>query len=554
MSLSGDGDASENWQQQVEEIVALSAIYGEDFRLVGSKGLPEFLEQGDLDISSLPDIELSCYDVTLEGEAYIYLEAPEGDVTVRVDDGSADSSNAATEGLRAGQVEHLPPLSLGLTFHPAYPCSQPPNFRLSCIWLSNMQLSKLCGQLDELWVKDGAGMPICFTWIDWIKTSALEFLGIGATLLLKKPPSDISEGVDSRAKGHDKATLDATVFQMHRFDQQRRIEVFRQGTWSCPICMDVVSGQQCVRLPACQHFACFACMSAYCKVNVADGNVNLKCPQHKCTVTLEPHILKKCLSQEDYERWEALTLQRTLDGMKDVCYCPRCHSVCLEEPGNFAQCAKCLFVFCTNCFDSYHPASQCVTPEEKIAKLQKAAEDGASRKEQQRLLIDLRQQEKSTAFIESNMVMCPGCCMYVQHSGGCNKMACTYCHCYFCYKCGQLIDGYDHFWGERTCDLFDMEAIAEWEREMAGQIDGGREDAADLRREAMGREAEARGFVARRKWCPQCRHDNYKIDRNNHIKCWACGHGFCYLCGMLLARGGVAAHFNKTGCKQHSDD
>ncbi|CAD7696748.1 unnamed protein product [Ostreobium quekettii] len=104
MSLIGDGDASENWQQQVEEISALSAIYGEDFRLVGIKGIPESMQQRDLDIGSLADIQLSSYDVTLEGEVHISAILPNGEVELQVGGDSGNSSSATENRYPAGKV------------------------------------------------------------------------------------------------------------------------------------------------------------------------------------------------------------------------------------------------------------------------------------------------------------------------------------------------------------------------------------------------------------------------------------------------------------------
>ena len=81
-------------------------------------------------------------------------------------------------------VSHLPPLSLQMVFPASYPAVDPPEARLSAFWLSPAQLETLQNKLSELW-QEQVGMPVCYTWADWLKTSALEHLGITDTLLLE---------------------------------------------------------------------------------------------------------------------------------------------------------------------------------------------------------------------------------------------------------------------------------------------------------------------------------------------------------------------------------
>lgn len=72
--------------------------------------------------------------------------------------------------------------------------------------------------------------------------------------------------------------------------------------------------------------------------------------------------MKALVGEELFDRYDQLLLQKTLDRMADVVYCPRpnCSSPVVQEPEeSWAFCASCAFAFCTKCREGYHGVDTC---------------------------------------------------------------------------------------------------------------------------------------------------------------------------------------------------
>lgn len=112
--------------------------------------------------------------------------------------------------------------------------------------------------------------------------------------------------------------------------------------------------------------------------------------------------------------------------------------------------------------------------------------------------------------------LCPHCRMAISKSAGCNKMVCTSCGQFFCFRCGKAITGYDHF---ATCRLFEQRDMDEWEMQMSQLIHNG-----------MQNQEKPLGSTIR---CPNCRERIFKND-DKYVSCWACRTSHCTLCKRTI--------------------
>lgn len=102
---------------------------------------------------------------------------------------SSSSSHAAgagaAEGTPCGQpVQHLPPIRVELTLPYGYPSTSPPQAALHAMWLPPQQAQALASSLASQYEEAGPGCPILYQWLDWLKCSALQELGVAESKCL----------------------------------------------------------------------------------------------------------------------------------------------------------------------------------------------------------------------------------------------------------------------------------------------------------------------------------------------------------------------------------
>ncbi|KAK3090069.1 hypothetical protein FSP39_008938 [Pinctada imbricata] len=269
----------------------------------------------------------------------------------------------------------------------------------------------LCKALDEVW-RESLGLPILFTWIDWLKNNALSHLGLSNHILLDE--SDPDDIIDTRAYS-DCLDVMLTADQLLRYNQQQVDLIFQRDTHECPVCFIERLGRECVKFNECGHFFCLDCATDLCKHHVQEGSVtDLRCPEPKCETEIPPYVIQNLLGDEEFSRFEELALSGT-------------------------------------CFDE----EERQIAEEK-EKERKDKEENTLKKKIEKAK---RKQEEfqSRSFVKQFCKQCPSCDMDIMKDGGCNKVHCQYCNRSMCWSCGKDItaESYSHFEASTRCQGFD---------------------------------------------------------------------------------------------------
>ncbi|CAG8582921.1 7621_t:CDS:2 [Paraglomus occultum] len=429
--MTSQSNASEtNQQQQENEILALEAIYSQDFTYTDiADASPRF--RGVLTVElALPD------------EVLVYF---------------ANSKNANEAPLK---IKHLPPVKIIFEMPDDYPTKEVLCFQLECCWMRWDWLQMLERKLRDIWEEERD--VILFHFAEFIHNNAMDFLQI---------PVPMRFGDDYVGS----STLRTVI---RAYNQKVVSEEFLHDHFTCGICFEEKLGQKCFQLGQCLHVFCRTCLSEYFTMLVREGFVlQVKCPEPGCRQSqlISKEELIEIIGNDMEERYSMLMEKQRLESDPLVTFCPRsdCQAP-VKKDSQFEKlgvCTKCGFAFCCFCKRTWHGARVgCrINNTAKLVDEYLAADDDSKRMLELRygavnlakLVTEVKDTRANEEWLKSNAQLCPQCETPIEKSMGCNHMRCTRCHTHFCYLCGNWIDPrnpYGHYNNAQSpCDqrLFD---------------------------------------------------------------------------------------------------
>ncbi|KAH9675262.1 F5D14.10 protein [Citrus sinensis] len=465
-----------NDQSQGDELLALESIYGDSVFILD--------RQRDL---------RSC-------QIHVHVETLDG-LTVTAKLNSSTDLDARSESSDdfsySFKVQYLPPIVLTCLLPKSYPSHLPPYFTISARWLNSTKISNLCFMLESIWI-DQPGQEILYQWIEWLQNSSLSYLGFNEEIVLG--PYGVACIGDRRAIS-ESVSPDVDIPSIRSYNHERCHENFLKSFHECRICFSEFAEGLVTSIyygaPLVDHFADYKVALLSCQVLLASFSVRMQ------------------------------NVEKTLESMSDVAYCPRCETPCIEDEEQHAQCSKCFYSFCTLCRERRHVGVVCMTPEIKLRILQERQNSSQVKEGQKQREHEMINELLSVKEILRDAKQCPSCKMAISRTEGCNKIVCNNCGQYFCYRCNKAIDGYDHF-RTGTCELFPQEMIRDWEERL-----NARQVVAQIQADMF----DEHGLS-----CPNCRQFNAKV---SHAALWT-QRLQAALCG-IASNGGT----NQTFCNSH---
>ncbi|XP_046674597.1 LOW QUALITY PROTEIN: E3 ubiquitin-protein ligase RNF14-like, partial [Homalodisca vitripennis] len=254
----------------------------------------------------------------------------------------------------------------------------------------------------------------------------------------------IRQGRDKILSYHRESLKDL-YFYLIEYNATKTKEEFKKALQECNVCFSGVPGELCKQL-SCSHVTCVDCLKRMCEVHIKHGTMeSIVCSQENCGLEIPANLIKELVSKELYDQFDRLMLNRTLDKISNMTYCPLLHCqypIATEGDEALAVCPSCNHAFCIFCKRAYHGIEGCRMKSEEKQQLIKAYQNAdherrleLEKRYGKRQLVELVNTAQTEEWMSENSKKCPCCNVNIEKNDGCNKMICRKCNANFCWMC-----------------------------------------------------------------------------------------------------------------------
>eukprot|EP00831_Metopus_contortus_P056546 TRINITY_DN4846_c0_g1_i4.p1 TRINITY_DN4846_c0_g1~~TRINITY_DN4846_c0_g1_i4.p1 ORF type:complete len:291 (+),score=56.28 TRINITY_DN4846_c0_g1_i4:129-1001(+) len=213
------------------------------------------------------------------------------------------------------ELKFISIMKLWVFFPYSYPSHTAPLYIIKTNWLWKECIQKLNEHLKEMW---NEGELVVYDWVDYIIHGYLDSLDFAKGRLIDLPRTPEYHHL-----------VEYLLF----FSAQKEKEEFVNSEHDCPICLGHLPGSNFIRLPNCKHFACNTCFVTYCNSQIFEGKVSkMLCIEEECKNIIPETILKEVLDEETYEKYETFSINKALENLPDIAWCPQCEKPAFKDP------------------------------------------------------------------------------------------------------------------------------------------------------------------------------------------------------------------------------
>lgn len=273
----------------------------------------------------------------------------------------------------------------------------------------------------------------------------------------------LKQGYELMESYHCKEAFKQLYCYLLEYNTLKTTEHFNKAMQSCNICLSDVQGILCNKLN-CGHVSCTECLLQMCEVHIKYGSTeSLVCAQEDCGVEIPVSLIRDLVSKELFDQFDKIMLNKTLDNISNMTYCPRIHCqypISNKSEDGLAVCPNCEHAFCIFCKRPYHAVEGCKLQSHEKKELIEAYQNGTyeeklklEKRYSKKQLTELVSTAQSELWMMQNSKKCPCCHVNIEKNYGCNKIICWKCQAHFCWLCLTRlpsVNPYAHFQDPRS--------------------------------------------------------------------------------------------------------